>query len=284
MKGFRAEELFLLKGFHEEPFEGAMTMFGAVSTFFGGKTTEGPEVSSDADYWKGMKDGGSFAAHKAMLETLWKQEELLKHLEIRSNVAGMGKLSCKERLEKQQWLLYLNALFCLKKQFKVYLAVLELWWDRKVVETMAEDGGHAKCQRMLKDELPIKHLAAEMWQMEFLLATADMDRLMCEKLFDVAQDHMENCSAWGQKNFEEEYLQALEKKKEVQLTVMAVVKQMDFKVEWLKAHETLVEKLQAVKAEVAAVWKAEGEKLLKECVQEIAGEEWMQKSYRTAEC
>ena len=110
-----------------------------------------------------------------------------------------------------------------------------------------------------------------------------MDRMMYEKLFDVAQDHMENCSAWGQKNFEEEYLQALEKKKEVQLTVMAVVKQMDFKVEWLKAHETLVEKLQAVKAEVAAVWKAEGEKLLKECVQEIAGEEWMQKSYRTAE-
>ena len=79
-------------------------MFTSVQNFFGA-TSEEP-TDADARYWKVLKEGGDFAAHEAMLETLWKQEVYLQHMEMRSNVGGMGKDSVKERLEKQQSMQY----------------------------------------------------------------------------------------------------------------------------------------------------------------------------------
>ena len=72
--------------------------------FFG--ASSGEQMSADDRYWNKMKEGGLFAANKAILQTLWKQEGYLQHLEMRSNVGGMGKDSVKERLEKQQSMQY----------------------------------------------------------------------------------------------------------------------------------------------------------------------------------
>ena len=85
------------------------------------------KTSRDDRYWSKMKEGGTFAANKAKLETSWKQEGYLKHMEMRSNVAGMGKDRVKDRLEKEQWVTYLFATWSLKRQFKAYVEVMGKW-------------------------------------------------------------------------------------------------------------------------------------------------------------
>ncbi len=256
-------------------------MWSGVQSFFGCMNDEAMPADADGRYWQRLKQHGQFGADKAKLEALWSMQEKLNHMEIRSNVAGMGKDCCKERLEKVQWILYLNADFNLKQKYKVYVKVVQLWWDQKLAEAGAGEFGEQKVQDLLKNEHPIVQLVLEMWQLEYWLTRADVDRLNFEKLYDIAKDHLEGCSVWGQKEYMEEYLQALAKRSEVRFAVVAAVKQMELKLEELKADEEKLEKLQAAKAAVAAVYVKEGDKLLKASAEEIVPEAWMETSYRT---
>ncbi len=83
-----------------------------------------------------------------------------------------------------------NAVWSLKRQYKAYAHVVEMWWDKKMEDLMAQDDGRVKTQKLLQEGLPIKKLLGDMWEQEFLLAIADMDRMMFEKLFDIARDYI----------------------------------------------------------------------------------------------